>query len=253
LATQVRRQLHAIVWTLTIAVVALEIPYPLVHGHARNVLTIATVLVFALASLAHASTYGSARRALVLLLVVGGGGFAAEAIGVHTGYPFGRYHYTGGLGASVAGVPLIIPLAWVMMAHPAASVARRIVDGRAAAVIVATMALATWDVFLDPQMVAARHWRWSDPSTHLPGVDNVPLSNFGGWLLVALVLLATLLLVTRSEPMHDDRPALALWLWTWLSSTLANLAFFGRPAVAGWGFLAMGVVGLPLLVRLARR
>ena len=253
MASPVSPRLRSIVWALTIAVVALEIPYPLMHGHARNVLTIATVLVFALASLAHAATYGSAWRAVVLLLVVGGGGFAAEAIGVHTGYPFGRYHYTGGLGATVAGVPLVIPLAWVMMAHPAASAARRIVHGRAAAVVVATVAFAAWDVFLDPQMVAARHWTWSDPSTHLPGVDNVPLSNFGGWLLVALVLLAMLQLATRSEPMHDDRPALALWVWTWLSSTLANLAFFGRPAVAGWGFLAMGVVGMPLLVRLARR
>ena len=30
-------------WGLVAAVIALEIPYPLVHGHARNVLTIATV------------------------------------------------------------------------------------------------------------------------------------------------------------------------------------------------------------------
>lgn len=251
MATRVTSPMRTIVWALTIAVVALEIPYPLVHGHTRNVLTIATVLVFALASLSHAATCGSARRAVILLLVVGGGGFAAEAIGVHTGYPFGRYHYTGGLGASVAGVPLIIPLAWVMMAHPAAIAARRLVDGPTA-VIVATMAFATWDVFLDPQMVAARHWTWSDPSPHLPGIDDVPLSNFGGWLLVALVLLTLLWLATRAEPVHDDRPALALWLWTWLSSALANLVFFGRPAVAGWGFLAMGVVGVPLLVKMAR-
>jgi uncharacterized membrane protein len=241
-----------VVWTLTIAVVALEIPYPLVHGHPRNVLTIATVLVFALASLAHSATYGGARRVVALLVVVGGGGFAAEAIGVHTGYPFGRYHYTGGLGASVAGVPLVIPLAWVMMAHPAAIVARRLVGGPAA-VIAATVAFATWDVFLDPQMVAARHWTWSDPSPHLPGIANVPLSNFGGWLLVALVLLSILRLAARLEPGHDDRPAVTLWMWTWLSSTLANVAFFDRPAVAGWGFLAMGVVGVPLLVRSARR
>jgi putative membrane protein len=51
----------------------------------------------------------------------------------------------------------------------------------------------------------------------------------------------------RSSP--ADVPV-ALLLWTWLGSTLANAAFFGRPGTAAVGFVGMGVVGVPLLRRL---
>ena len=236
-------------WCLVAAVIALEVPYPLVHGHSRNVLTVATVVVFAATSLAHAWC-SSGRRRVGWLLGVALFGFAAEVVGVHTGVPFGDYHYIGGLGPTLAGVPVAVGLAWMMMAQPAACVAERISSGRQR-VVVAAVALASWDVFLDPQMVDAHHWRWHHPDPHLPGIADVPLSNFGGWLLVSLVVMLTVT-VAHSAPGRDDRPAVALWIWTWLSSTLANLAFFHRPAVAAWGFVAMGLVGLPLM-RSARR
>lgn len=240
----------AVVWALSVAVVALQIPYPLVHGDARDVLTIATVAVFAAASLAHAATSYGVRYAAALLVVVGLGGFLVEVLGVHTGVPFGRYHYRDDLGVSVWGVPLVIPLAWVMMAHPARIVARRLTSSPWALVAVAAVALASWDVFLDPQMVSAGHWQWSDLRPHLPGVADVPLSNFGGWLLVSLLLMLLVQAVTAERRSRHDSAPLALWVWTWLSSTLANLAFFHRPAVAAWGFVAMGLVGVPLLRQL---
>ena len=237
------------VWWLVAAVVALEIPYPLVHGSARNVLTVATVVVFAVTSVTHA-WLSCGRRRVLWLLSVGVLGFAAEVLGVHTGVPFGDYRYTGGLGPTAASVPIVVGLAWMMMAQPAACVAERISTGRTQ-VVVAAVALAAWDVFLDPQMVHARHWRWQQPRPHLPGIGDVPVSNFGGWLLVSLVVMV-LLSAARTLPARDDGPALTLWVWTWLSSTLANLAFFHRPAVAVWGFVAMGLVGLPLLRSVTR-
>lgn len=240
-------------WLLTAAVVGLEIPYPLVHGHARNALTVATVLVFASASLVHASSAGRMTYALALLMFAGVGGLAAEILGVHTGVPFGDYRYAGGLGVELFGVPLLVGLAWVMMSHPATSVATRLATRPAARWLIAAWALASWDVFLDPQMVSAHHWSWHLPAPHLPGIGEVPLSNFGGWLLVALLLMSVLVPAARREQTHDDGPAIALWIWTWLSSTLANLVFFHRPAVAAWGFLAMGVVGIPLSITLRRR
>jgi putative membrane protein len=238
---------------LAAAVVATEIPYPLVHGHARDVLTVVTVVVFATASVAHALATRSLRTAAALLAVFGVGGFAAEVVGVHTGVPFGDYAYTGGLGASVAGVPLVIGLAWAMMAWPAMCVAARITTTMWPRIGTAVAALASWDVFLDPQMVDAHHWRWRHTHPHLPGIDDVPLSNFVGWLLVSLVLMTLAQLVMRPRASRADGPMVTLWVWTWLSSTLANVAFFHRPEVAGWGFVAMGVVGLPLLASLRRQ
>ena len=235
-------------WALAAAVVALQVPYPLVHGHARDALTVATVLVFAAASLLHAARTEGARATAALAMVAVGGGFAAEVVGVHTGIPFGHYRYTGGLGPTLLDVPVVIPLAWAMMTWPALLVAERVTSSRLLRVATAAVALASWDVFLDPQMVDARHWRWTPPFTSLPGIEDVPVTNFGGWLLVSVLLMAVL---TAIAPLRaraaEDRPMVALWIWTWLSSTLANLAFFSRPAVAGWGFAAMALVGVPLL------
>lgn len=244
------------IWSLVVGVIALQIPYPLVHGSARNSLTIATVVVFAAASLAHAC-WSVGMRYAGALVGVGLVGFAAEVLGVHTGVPFGDYRYTGGLGPALASVPVVIALAWMMMAHPAVMVARRLTSPRpgrlgVGRILVAAVALASWDVFLDPQMVHAHHWRWLKASPHLPGIDDVPLSNFGGWLLVALLVVALLAVALPTSGGEGDAPMLTLWVWTWLSSTLANLAFFGRPAVAAWGFAAMGVVGCPLLRSLSR-
>ena len=118
--------------------------------------------------------------------------------------------------------------------------------------MVGAIALASWDVFLDPQMVAAGHWSW--PGGQGPGLDGVPLVNFAGWLLAATVLMSLLrrFPAPRDEPPGQDHIALGLYLWTYASSLLANLAFFDRPAVAIAGGIAMGLP-VALLVRQARR
>lgn len=241
------------VWLLVVAVVALEIPYPLVHGDARNALTVLTVVVFAAASLLHAVVTRGVRYAAALVAVAGVGGWLVEVLGVHTGVPFGDYAYAGGLGPQVAGVPVVIGAAWLMMAHPAAVVGVAAARSLSWQIAVATVALAGWDVFLDPQMVDAGHWSWAHPSPHLPGVDAVPLTNFGGWLVVAAAVGTVLVSLARPRRRRGDDPMLVAWLWTWASSTLAAAVFFGRPAGAAWGCAAMGVAGVPLLLRLRRR
>jgi putative membrane protein len=237
----------------TAAGVLSQIPYPLVHGGARDTLTVVSVLVVTAAVLAHAVVSRGPGYAAALLAVAGVGGFAVEVLGVHTGFPFGDYGYADRLGPMVAGVPLVVGAAWVMMAHPAHCVARAVSRDRRAQVVIGAVALAGWDVFLDPQMVAAGQWRWAAPDPHLPGVPDVPLSNYAGWVVVSLVVAAVLVVVDRRRDAgaSDDVPMLALWGWVWLSSTLANLTFFGRPAVAAWGFSAMGTALLGRL-RVAR-
>jgi putative membrane protein len=163
--------------------------------------------------------------------------------------PFGDYAYGDGLGPTFAGVPLVIPAAWAMTAYPALLVARRLTRGAgsAATVLVGGWALASWDVFLDPQMVEAGHWRWTDPSPALPGSPDVPLTNYAGWLLVAILLMAILERVVPADRSTIDGDALpgVLYLWTYAAQVLGNLAFFDRPAVAVLGGLAMGAVAIP--------
>ncbi len=267
---------------LAAGTVGLEISYPLMRGQPRNAVIIVTVVVFFLASTTHSLVSRGARWTALLVAVTAGGGFAVEALGTRTGLPFGHYAYAGTLGPRLAGVPLVIPLAWTMMAYPALVVARRLTSSPSRQALVAGWGLASWDLFLDPQMVAAGRWRWLRAGTALPGVPDVPMGNYLGWLLAAVGMMVALLVLPSSTALRDfqpiafartaapsargawtsrqqdgrgtdDRVPYTLYLWTWASSVVANLVFFARPAVAAWGGVAMGLVAVPLIRSLRRR
>jgi putative membrane protein len=174
-------------------------------------------------------------------------GFLVEVVGVHTGVPFGSYHYSDALGPRLLGVPVVIAFAWTMLAWPAALVARRLVRTFAARVLLGGWALAAWDFFLDPQMVREGYWTWSDHGGALPGVAAIPLTDYVGWFAVATVISYVLQRVLRGTPDADDRVPYAVYVWTWASSVLALAAFLGLPAAAAYGGLAMGTVAVPLL------
>jgi uncharacterized membrane protein len=242
-------------WVLLGALVLTQICYPLTSGGLRAGLTVTTVLLGYLLSVSHALLSRGVRSAAALVATATLGGFAVEAVGVATGFPFGTYDYSGQLGPKLLGVPLIIPLAWTWMAWPAWLAAVRLTRSRAARVALAGAGLAAWDLFLDPQMVAEGYWRWHAPTPALPGVPGIPIGNYLGWLGFALVLMAVLAVAAGARaavPGDQDRPMLALWFWTYASSVLAHAVFLGLPWSALWGGLLMGAVVVPLAVRTAR-
>src|SRR3954447_15513618 len=239
-------------WALLGALVLTQITYPLTGGSARAAITVLTVVLGYLLSVSHALLTRGARAALVLVGAATVGGFAVEAVGVATGFPFGTYDYSGQLGPKLLGVPLIIPLAWTWMAWPAWLAALRLARGTAARILVAAIGLAAWDLFLDPQMVAEGYWNWRSPTPALPGVPGIPISNYLGWAAFAVLLIALLNTATRT-PAPGDAPMLALWFWTYASSVLAHAVFLRLPASAAWGGVVMGAVVIPLAVKLSRR
>jgi putative membrane protein len=239
-------------WVLVGALVLTQICYPLTTGGTRAALTVLTVLIGWLTSVAHALLTRGARTASVLVATATLGGLAVEIIGVGTGFPFGTYDYSGQLGPKLLGVPLIIPLAWTWMAWPGWLAAVRLARGRAARIVLAAAGLAAWDLFLDPQMVAEGYWTWRSPAPALPGVPGVPIGNYLGWFGFALALMAVLAVAAgprASTPRAQDRPILALWFWTYASCVLAHAVFLGLPWSALWGGVIMGVVVFPLAVR----
>lgn len=245
------------------AAVIAQIFYPLVYGGARDVLTIASVALFCAASFTHAALTRGARTALVLLGVFAGGGFLVDVLGLATGFPFGSYSYAESLGPALFGVPVVIGLAWTMMAWPSWIAAGLLTSKRWTRIAVAAWGLASWDLFLDPQMVSEGYWRWANPEPGLPGVYGVPLTNHLGWLVVAVLLMAAFdrlggssLAPPRREvhrrrdvPAHLDVVPVGLFLWVYFSSILAHTIFFGLPYAALWGAAGMGVVALPLASR----
>lgn len=238
-----------VVWTLVASAIAVQILYPLMPEAWRTQVTVLSVSLFFLASLADTGRVHGLRGAITLAAVAGGGGLVAESVGVATGWPFGHYAYTGTLGTELVGVPVIVPMAWVMMAWPALVVGRTLMRRGPAVVAVAAYALTAWDVFLDPQMVAAGHWNWLDPHPSLPLIPGIPLSNYAGWLLVSLVMMAALhLLLPPSRASSPSWPAAALYLWVYFSSVMAHAVFFGLPGSALTGGVLMGVVAVPFAI-----
>ena len=243
-------------WALLGVLVLTQICYPLTGGGVRAAFTVATVLLGYLLSVSHALLTRGPRVAAALVGTATLGGFAVEAMGVATGFPFGTYDYSGQLGPKILGVPLIIPLAWTWMAWPAWLAAVRLTTRRAGRIALAAAGLAAWDLFLDPQMVAEGYWRWIDPTPALPGVPGIPVGNYLGWLGFALVLMTALSFAagpSAALPIGGDRPMIALWFWTYASSVLAHAVFLGLPASAVWGGVVMGAVVVPLAVRLRAR
>jgi putative membrane protein len=243
--------------------VLLQIGYPLARYRAP--LVVATVLVGFAFSVGHAAATRG-RRAGATLVAVTAGGLLVEVLGVHTGYPFGRYAYGGALGPRLAGVPLVVPLAWTWMAWPAWLAAGVLARRRPLRIVLGAVGLSAWDLFLDPQMVSEGYWRWTDPGRTLPGVPDVPLTNYLGWLGVAAIMMSALAWAIPDIPdrhisdrqipgrqipgRRADAPMLALYLWTYGSSVLALAAFLHLPGAAVWGAAGMGLVAVPLAVRL---
>jgi putative membrane protein len=126
----------------------------------------------------------SMRRGVVSLACVALLGFAFEAVGVRFGVPFGRYAYTEALQPQLLGVPLVMGPAWMVLVAFARDAAARLrLRGWQAYVFAALLTAAT-DLVIDP-LAANRlgYWKWEEPG----GYYGVPLVNFAGWFLTALV------------------------------------------------------------------
>jgi putative membrane protein len=174
-------------------------------------------------------------RTLLAVIIIGGLSWAVEALGSSTGIPFGVYHYTGLLQPQLAGVPLLIPLAWLMMLPAAWAVASRLAGSHSSWAFVgwSASAMTAWDLFLDPQMVAWGIWAWAEPG----GYFGIPWANFLGWLLAS----ALITLVVRPGPL-PLAPLLFIYVVTWLLETGGLLFFWGLPGPALAGFAGMGTL-----------
>jgi uncharacterized membrane protein len=230
------------------ALVGAQLAYPRVPRRHHRAATRGIVGLMLAASTAEAVA-ARGRCGGGLVAGAGGLGFAAEVMGTRTGRPFGHYTYGDALGPKVAGVPVLAAAAWAMMARPAWVSAGWIDRRPVRRVALAAGALTAWDVFLDPRMAADGYWEWPGGGAY----EDVPLSNFAGWLATAAAVFAAWSAVNRepAAPGRDDG-ALALYAWTWAGETIANAVFWRRPRVAAAGGVAMGAFAAPALARRLR-
>lgn len=244
------RTIEILPWLLAGATILGQIVWILVPADTRALLTVATVTTFFLASATHAAIHRGPRWAGRYLAISLSIGWLTEAIGTQTGQPFGSYSYSDLLGWRLGAVPLVIPMAWAMMAYPCLLAARLLTRRRWVTAMVGGWLLAAWDLFLDPQMVGEGYWVWHRVELAIAGIPEIPLHNFAGWLLVAVTLMGCL---TGLAPTNaDDRVPNLMLSWVYVGNMMAALAFFHRPAVALWGAVAMGIVVVPWWAKLAQ-
>jgi putative membrane protein len=226
------RSQFALNLTLGIAIL-LQISYPLLGGESLRVVTISTVYWGAGAMALHALLAFGARYAFTYLGIALPFGFLIELLGLKTGWPFGTYEYDPSLGPQLFDVPLVVPFAWAMIAHPILCAARRLAGNWV--FLYGGFGLMAYDLFLDPQMVTAGRWTWEVTGSHVPFTPEVPLSNAFGWLLSGMALIAILHLALPRDRRKVSASFITIdifLIWTWFAGVVSNLFFFNRPGIA---------------------
>ena len=234
-----------LVAVLSIAI-GLQVLYPLVEGEGLRVITLAIVYWGAGAMLLHALLAFGGRYALIYLSFTFFFALIIEHIGVLTSWPFGEYSYSTDLGFRVFSVPLVVPFAWIMMAHPILIASRRIAGNWI--FLYGGVGLAAWDLFLDPLMVSSGRWTWVVNGAHVPFQPEIPLSNTFGWLLTGMALIALLHQILPRDRRKSSASfgAVDFFLsWTFFAGIVSNLFFFHRPGIALLGGVVFGLFFLP--------
>ncbi len=189
-------------------------------GSLHIILGAATMLAFGLVFLGF-------RRTAIFLVVTVFCSLSAELIGTGTGWPFGNYAYTDGLGLKVLGrVPFTIPLSWFLIGFSAfllgnVLAATRVKRHQAVwAVAIGAYLLTVWDLVLDPAMASSsmpiRFWTWFETGPYF----GMPIQNFMGWTLTGILFMTISRLLWRQPARIDEFPA-----WVPLGIYLANMGF----------------------------
>jgi putative membrane protein len=109
-------------------------------------------------------------------------GFAAEYIGVHTGWIFGHYHYGGTLGAKLFDIPLMIGVNWFLLIYAAGvTLQRSRLKNRLARIFSGAMILTLLDVLIEPVAIHFDYWHWLNAS--------IPFKNYVCWFALSALLL----------------------------------------------------------------
>ena len=235
-----------------IALIGLQISYPLVNNEILKWVTIGTVICGALFAFTDSIINFGSRFAFLLTIITLFFSFAVEALGQATDWPFGNYTYSPTLGISILKVPLLVPLAWLMMSYPVLLVARKATPNWV--FLFGGFGLMAWDLFLDPQMVAAGRWTWHFKGASVPFESAIPLSNAVGWLFSGMLLMALLhkaLPKERRKKATRTKHVDIFLTWVLFSGIVGNIFFFHAPGVAIIGGVAFGIFLAPFLYKTA--
>jgi uncharacterized membrane protein len=196
-----------------------------------GVVALHVVPPLAFALLHGAAVYG-ARGILAFTAICLAVGNAAENIGVVTGFPFGRYYFTGVMGPKLFYVPVLLGLAYIGMGYVSWTLARLIVGPKRHRILLpltAAAVMTTWDLSLDPVWSTILHaWIWTGGGAWF----GVPLTNFAGWLLTTYLIYQWFAFVAPHPRAFDGRTPVAFYAVSALGNLLLLIPLRRLPAVA---------------------
>jgi uncharacterized membrane protein len=214
-------------------------------------------------------------RTLIYLLAGYSVAWLSEFSSIHTGFPYGLYIYIPATRTQelwVGGVPCMDSLSYVFLSYASYSLALLLLQARppaavdreliragksaGATVLLAAVLFVTLDIIIDP--LALRGYRWflgqiygyPEPGSYF----GIPLSNFAGWLVVGIIMIALL------ERLERWSPPVA-WM-TWGQKQFAGAAYLGAGLYLGVllfnlcltfyiGETLLGIVGVFIYLPLA--
>ncbi|MBO0932309.1 carotenoid biosynthesis protein [Fibrella aquatilis] len=142
-------------------------------------------------------------------------GFFVEVVGVHTGSIFGGpYAYGAGLGVRLWGVPPVIGVNWLLLTYCFGSLADRLPLPVYMKAILAASGMVLLDFAIEPVAIRLDFWTWFG--------QPVPLQNYLGWWLVALVLLS----VWYGLPFRKENRVVTLIISLQALFFISNLVIF---------------------------
>jgi putative membrane protein len=154
----------------------------------------------------------------------------SEFCSIHWGFPYGDYYYiphTVGEELWVAGVPFMDSLSYVFLSYCSYSMAIFLLSPvwfvRGNVLVLEThqlrrswqtLALGSFlfvflDIIIDPVAFQGHRWFLGQiyGYRHEGVYFGIPMSNFGGWLLVGLVMIASLQLLDRVSGLEPRQPS----------------------------------------------
>lgn len=212
------------------------------------------VFLFLIAFLAAGAADIGPRRTLLFGAWVWPLAWLAEASSTRTGFPFGRYHYTGatrGQEAFIADVPLMDSLSFTFLAYASFCLARAaLARGRPSRWRLSLLAgtlMMLLDVVIDPLAVRGDRWFLGRIFYYPEGgaYFGVPLSNFFGWLLVGTAGVGGYLWLAGRATGTAARPGGALY-YAVLIFNLSVTAWIGEWRLVGIGLILHVAAGLGL-------
>src|SRR6266446_1243473 len=235
-----------VVLTLVNAVFPNRIPVPILIP-----ILIVVPLAFALFHGAVRYHWSGILTFLVMCLVVSN---VLENTSILTGFPFGHYYYTSGLGPKLFLVPLVIGpayfgtgyLAWVLATVLIGDVRPKASAFTTFAVpFMASFMMVAWDLGMDPTSSTIRHlWIWEQGG----GYFGVPLTNYLGWFFTVYVFFQLFALSLRLRRTGSEEEASALsgsyYAQAIIMYAVIGLAFVVAYLVGGGNTLVTDTAGM---------